>query len=332
MPSPLLEVKKATKIFKSGIAKKHWTVAVENLSLTVPGDTPLFITIAGESGSGKTTLANLVLAFLAPTSGEILYEGKNIQDMGKKELFRFRREVQVIFQDPYEVYNPFYVIDHVFKTVIRNFKLGGSKNEARGIMEEALRVVGLDPGEVLGKYPHEFSGGELQRITVARAFLSRPKLIVADEPVSMIDASLRVKLLDLLRKLKEEFEISFLYITHDLSTAYHIGDSILILYRGSVAESGDTELVMKSPKHPYVRLLIDSIPLPNPSKRWEEDWLYGQGLEEVESDAVLAGCKFRKRCPYATAICAEAPPPLYALNSSHNVSCYLYSQEALRSD
>ena len=327
MPSPLLEVKDVTKIFKRGIAKKHWTVALENFSLIIPGDTPTLTTIAGESGSGKSTLAYLVLGFLAPTSGDVLYKGKSIQIMKRKEQNRLYRAVQIIFQDPYEVYNPFYRIDHVFKTVIRNLGLAQSKNEVKKITENALRFVDLDPEEILGKYPHEFSGGQLQRIMVARTFLTKPNLIVADEPVSMIDASLRAKVLESLAKIKEEFGISFLYITHDLSTAYQISDNIVILYKGAKVESGNIEEVMKRPKHPYTQLLINSVPSPKPSKKWKGNLqaFSKQELEEAKPDTYLAGCKFRERCPHAMKICIENSPPSYKINSNHNVACYLYA-------
>ncbi|MGQ9632084.1 MAG: ABC transporter ATP-binding protein [bacterium] len=320
METALLEVRNATKIFSVG--RRRWTTALENFSLTIHSDSPVITTIAGESGSGKTTLARLILGFLAPTSGEILYKGRNIWEITGREWTLFRREVQAIFQDPYEVYNPFYKVDHVFKIVIKKFRLASSDGEAKKVMEDALEVVGLRSDEVLGKYPHQLSGGQRQRIMVARAFLLKPRLIVADEPVSMIDASLRAIVLEIMLKLKKDFGISFLYITHDLSTAYQISDSIFILYRGSVAESGDAATVIKNPKHPYTQLLVGSIPVPDPDSRWK-GYIELPPEEEAQADSVK-GCKFCSRCPHAMEICSQNSPPLYRVGENHRASCYLY--------
>lgn len=321
MASPLMEVKNLTKIYGGGLFRKERTVALEDFSLTISGDRPGITTIAGESGSGKTTLANLVLAFLDPTSGQILYQGNNIWEVSKQEWFDYRREVQGIFQDPYGTYNPFYKVDFVFDMVISKFKLASSKVEARRITEEALEIVGLRSDEILGKYPHQLSGGQRQRIMVARAFLLKPRLIVADEPVSMIDASLQVRILDILLKLKEDFGIAFLYITHDLSTAYQISDDIFILYLGSIMEKGDIDGVMQNPQHPYTQLLLRSIPVPDPDEPW-------QGRLELPPEEEIAvagvgGCKYYTRCPFAMDVCHQAPPPLYEVGPDHYAACYL---------
>ena len=318
MQPPLLEVRNLTKIYGEGLLRKEQTVALEDFSLAVLADSPRITTIAGESGSGKTTLANLILRFLSPTTGEVLYRGKNIVAMSRKELFDLRREIQAIFQNPFEVYNPFYKVDHVFSFAIRKFNLARNSSEARRITEEALEIVGLRPEEILGKYPHELSGGQRQRIMVARAFLLKPRLIVADEPVSMIDASLQVRILDIFERLKSEFGISFLYITHDLSTAYQISDDIYILYLGSVMEKGDIEAVMQDPQHPYTQLLVSSIPVPDPSVRW-----VGR-LElppEIEGQVrVIGRCKYVDRCEHAWSGCQEAPP-LVQVGDNHWVAC-----------
>src|SRR5258706_2473256 len=256
-----------TKIYRGGLLNKDQNVALGGFSFVIPGETPQITTIAGESGSGKTTLANLALGFLTPTSGEILYRGKNIWKMSRRERFQFRREVQAIFQDPYGSFNPFYKVDSVFQMVIGKFKLAHNKVEAQKITDEALEVVGLRPKEILGKYPHQLSGGQRQRIMIARAFLLKPRLIVADEPVSMVDASLQVRIIEIFQQIKTEFNISFLYITHDLSTAYQISDDIFVLYRGSVMERGGIDAVIQHPRHPYTQLLINSVPVPDPDIR-----------------------------------------------------------------
>src|SRR5258708_15626074 len=245
----LLEVRNVRKVFDSGgfLKKKNQTIALENFSLTIPDDRPTFTAVAGESGSGKTTLANLILGFLHPTSGEVLYNGQNLAQMTRDEHQVFRREVQAIFQDPFDVYNPFYNVDHMLTTPITKFRLARTKAGINDLMVEALRKVGLRPEDTLGRYPHQLSGGQRQRVTIARALLLKPRLIIADEPVSMVDASLRATILENLRTLNQEFGISFLYITHDLTTAYQMCHNIIVLYRGSVAEIGDVDHVIKEP-------------------------------------------------------------------------------------
>src|SRR5262245_61373362 len=231
-------------------------------------DKPSITAIAGESGSGKTTLARLLLGVIQPSHGEILYRGQNLATMDNKSRKTFRREVQAIFQDPYEAYNPVYKVDQTLTTPVRKFKLATSKEDEHRRIEDSLRKAGLRPEETLGRYPHQLSGGQRQRIMVARSLLLSPRVLLADEPVSMVDASLRATILESLVKLKRELGISLVYITHDLTTAYQVSQNIYILYRGSVAEVGSVDKVIKDPKHPYTRLLISSIPLPDPDRPW----------------------------------------------------------------
>src|SRR5258706_14762253 len=183
-------------------------------------------------------MAMLLLGFIAPTSGKILYKGKDIHNLRGEEQMMFRREVQAVFQDPFAVFNPFYTVDHLLTVPIERFKLAKSKSEAMDKMVEALTAVGLRPGDVLGRFPHQISGGQRQRINVARALLLKPRLLIADEPVSMVDASLRANILETLRNLQRDHGVSIVYITHDLTTAYHIPKSIIFLYRGAVMEAG----------------------------------------------------------------------------------------------
>lgn len=277
----LLELRNVSKIYGGGFLQKAGVTALKDFSLSLPVDSPRIVALAGESGSGKTTAARLALGLLEPTSGQILYKGVDLQRMSRQEAIDFRREVQAIFQDPYEVYNPVYKVDHVFNVLVSRFRLASSRAAARPLIAEALRVVGLNADEILGKYPHQLSGGQRQRIMVARAFLLKPRLIVADEPVSMVDASLRAAILDIMLKLKNEFGISFLYITHDLSTAYQFSDEIFIMNRGEVVESGDSQAVIDNPTHPYTQLLIRSIPIPDPDMKWE-------GKLEIEQENLPA--------------------------------------------
>ena len=319
----LLEIKQVTKIFGHG---QSATTALDDFSLSINGEVPSFTTIAGESGSGKTTLARLLLGFMAPTRGEVLYRGKNLAKMSGKERHMFRHEVQAIFQDPFEVFNPFYKVDHLLTVPIEMFGLARSADEARSQMEQALVAVGLRPEETLGRYPHQLSGGQRQRLTIARALLLHPRLIIADEPVSMVDASLRATILESLRTLYRDFGISFLYITHDLTTAYQISDSIIILYRGSIAELGDVDRVIGEPKHPYSQLLINSIPEPDLSRRWPDDQIPSTTIDAHGRRS--RGCKFADRCPFQMPICREQIPPLYRTEPGRAAACFLHQAGA----
>ena len=320
--SDLLEFKNVTKTYSRGLLSRVSTTALNDISLKLETEQPTILTVAGESGSGKTTLAMLLLGFITPTSGQILYKGKDIQTLRGEERMLFRREVQAVFQDPFAVFNPFYTVDHLLSVPIDRFKLAKSKSEARAIMVEALTAVGLRPGDVLGRFPHQLSGGQRQRINVARALLLRPKLLVADEPVSMVDASLRANILETLRGLQRNHGVSIIYITHDLTTAYHIAKSIIVLYRGSVMEAGDVDTVIKTPQHPYTRLLIDSIPWPDINRRWGETEIKAK---EMELSDHVSGCKFSSRCPFVMDKCKEIPP-LFRLNQHQAASCYLFEQ------
>ncbi|MYE25724.1 MAG: ABC transporter ATP-binding protein [Chloroflexi bacterium] len=283
----------------------------------------LFSALWGSRCSGKTTLARLGLAMLKPTRGRVVYKGRDLWAMAKQERRDYRREVQAIFQDPFAVYNPFYTIDRLLMTPIRTFKLAKDRAQARTMMEEALDKVGLRAGEVLGRYPHQLSGGQRQRIVVARSLLLQPKIIVADEPVSMIDASLRANILTKLKELRDEFGISLLYITHDLATAHQISDQILILYRGRVVEVGEASTVIQHPQHPYTQLLVSSIPRPDPERRWEGT--VEIPLEELSPSGDRAGCLFRHRCPHAMVECGRTPGD-YAGGYGQTVACYLYKE------
>jgi oligopeptide/dipeptide ABC transporter ATP-binding protein len=322
--TPLLEVRNASKTYGGGlIRKRDVTVALDNLSYSIPDGPASMTAIAGESGSGKTTLALLMMGFLTPTSGQVFYRGKDVATMSTAERRQFRREVQPIFQDPYEAFNPFYRIDHVLETPLRRFELAGSKREARSQIEEALERVGLRPNETLGRFPHQLSGGQRQRVGVARALLCRPRVIVADEPVSMVDASLRATILASLQILNRELGISIIYITHDLTTAYQICDNIVVLYLGTVAEVGTVERVIRTPKHPYTQLLVSSIPVADRRRRWGED-------APSETDATphtsgsRVGCPFAPRCPSVMPMCRENPPPLFVPDGQRAAACFLY--------
>ena len=268
MSKNLLEIKNVTKVYQRGLLSSHAKVALKEFSLTLKEDEPTILTVAGESGSGKTTLAMLLLGFITPTTGEILYKGQNIVSLRGPDRIAYRREVQAVFQDPFAVFNPFYTVDHLLTVPIKQFKLAKSGRDARNKMDEALNAVGLRPEDVLGRFPHQLSGGQRQRINVARALMLKPRLLIADEPVSMVDASLRANILESLRNMHRDHGVTIIYITHDLTTAYHVADSITVLYRGDVVEKGDVESVIRNPQHAYTRLLVDSIPWPNLDQKW----------------------------------------------------------------
>ncbi|MFN8444161.1 MAG: ABC transporter ATP-binding protein [Caldilineaceae bacterium] len=317
----LLQVQNVSKIFGGeGLRKKDVTVAVDDVTFSIADDRPTITAIAGESGSGKSTLALLMMGQIAPNSGQVMYRGKDLARMTRDEKSTLTRELQPIYQDPYAAYNPFYRVDHVLQMPIKRFGLASSKEESRQLIEQAMEKVGLRPAETLGRFPHQLSGGQKQRLMVARALLCQPKVVMADEPVSMVDASLRATILSSLRKLKQDFGISILYITHDLTTAYQISENILIMYAGSVVEAGSVEQVIRKPKHPYTQLLVSSIPLPDKNKRWG-----GVEIEEVQTRK-STGCKFAPRCPMAMEECWSQRPAFYTPDQERTVACFLYKE------
>jgi len=320
--APLIEAVDVSKRFAGRLGRES-TLALAGLSLAIHAEKPSIIAVVGESGSGKTTLARLLLGLAEPSDGAVRYRGTDLRRLGHAERLAFRRDVQAIFQDPYGVYNPFYRVDHVLWTPVRRFRLAGTRAAARELIGTALRTVGLRPEEILGRFPHQLSGGQRQRVMVARMLLLRPKLIVADEPVSMVDASLRATILGSLRQLKDDHGISILYITHDLATAYQVSDAILVLYRAQIVEAGAIERVVSAPQHPYTRLLISAIPRTEMGRQWltsEED-----SMREGPA-ASSAGCCFAHRCPHVGADCLTGPPGLHRTESRRAVACVRYRE------
>ena len=320
----LLEAREVTKSFGGGLLDRRHTVALRHFSLGLAEGHPSVTAVVGESGSGKTTLARLLLGLLTPTEGQVAYRGRDLTAMSRAEWRTFRREVQAVFQDPYEVYNPFYRVDHVLAVPVAKFRLATSRAGARALIEDALRAVGLRPDETMGRFPHQLSGGQRQRVMVARALLLRPRVILADEPVSMVDASLRATILGALRQMTLDLQIPVIYITHDLATAYQIAENIIVLYRGAVVEAGDVELVVKDPRHPYTQLLVGSIPLPGTERTWTADSAPVPASPRPAAGAL--GCLFEDRCPSAMPACRLSPPPLFRTDPHRVVSCLLYRQ------
>jgi len=317
---PLLKVENVTKIYESGLIFKKKVLALEDISFDIEGSRAEILGIIGESGSGKSTLAKIILRTIKPTRGYIFYKGKDISKLEGNELKEFYKEVNAIFQDPYSSANPLRKIDDILLTPIRKFNIAKTKEEEEEIINKALDMVNLRYDEVIGKYPHELSGGQLQRVMLARLFIIKPRLVIADEPVSMIDASLRANILNIIHKYKEYERISFIYITHDLSTAKYVCDRMIVLYRGSIVEEGPADEILRKPLHPYTQLLMESVPLPDPTKRWSKPI----ALAKLEETVTLsAGCKFYDRCPYKTDRCKKEKPLLRDVGG-RRVACHLY--------
>jgi peptide/nickel transport system ATP-binding protein len=260
----LLELAHVDKIFTRGGLLSHRRVrAVNDVGFRIEADEPVIFAIIGESGSGKSTLARMILNIMPPTSGSIAFRGRDLSTIRTgADRLAFMAAVQPIFQNPFEAFNPLKRLDHYLHVTARRFaQLEGAALERR--TDEVLRQVGLSLAEVSGRFPHELSGGQLQRVAIARALLSRPALIVADEPVSMVDASLRMSIVNLFRTLRDDLGISIVYITHDLATAYYISDRIIIMRNGQVVEEGKARSVLSAPQHPYSRQLKEAVLSPD---------------------------------------------------------------------
>lgn len=306
MTQHFLEVRDVSKVYRlGGLIGATKIAAVDHVSFTLEAGSPKILSIVGESGSGKTTLARMIARLVQPTDGEILIEGKSSSGrLSHAQMKEFRRRVQPIFQNPFESFSSRKTVDTYLFETAHNILGARTKAEAHRAVDEALASVGLSAERVIGRYPNQFSGGELQRVSVARAMIPRPELLVADEPVSMIDASLRMNVVNLFKKLRDEYNVTILYITHDLSTAYYVSDLIAIMYRGNIVEFGPSARVLKQPAHPYTELLLDSV------AKIGEKWGDLIRLPDMESKEYgYAACKFAGRCPYVRNICREVKPP-----------------------
>jgi peptide/nickel transport system ATP-binding protein len=319
--SAMLDVEELTKIFhiRQGFSSKEFH-AVDAASFTLDSDKPEIFAVVGESGSGKTTLSRMILGMEEPSEGVLNYKGRSVAGLSAREKRSwFYKEVQPVFQDPFAAFSPLKRIDHYLYETASNYKMTDKKGADKYI-NDALQTVGLTLAEVKGRYPNELSGGQAQRVAIARALITKPDLIVADEPVSMLDASLRMSIVNMFRKLKEEQEVSVVYITHDLATAYYAGDRIVVMLRGWIVEMGSAEQVLGNPLHPYTQNLKKSIPSINVSEEWNEK----VDLAVVETDEYTrTGCKFAGRCPAVMDICHHKVPPNIE-QDGRTVKCFLY--------
>ena len=318
---PLLRVERVSRHFKIGNALSRSTLhAVDDVSFTV-GEREI-VAIAGESGSGKSTVARLLAKIYKPTSGEVYFQGKPLSGIrSRRERLRYSGLVPMVFQDPFASINPVFRVSH---GVMRALKLHRPELTAEQRLTEAARVfeaVGLNPGgEVLQRYPHELSGGQRQRVGFAQALAMRSKLILADEPVSMLDVSIRIGLLNVMARLRDEEGVSILYITHDLASARYVSDRLIVMYAGHLVERGAAEEVLSNPRHPYTQLLLSAVPDP------KAELNVGAGTDRGDPPKVInpaPGCRFRGRCPLAVAICHEVTPQLVELAPGHDAACHV---------
>jgi oligopeptide/dipeptide ABC transporter ATP-binding protein len=318
---PLLRVDRMSRHFKIGNAVSRRILhAVDDASFTV-GEREI-VAVAGESGSGKSTVARVLAKIYKPTSGEVYFQGKPLSAIrSRRERLRYSGLVPMVFQDPFSSLNPVFRVSH---GVMRALKLHRPELTREQRFTEAVRVfdaVGLNPGaEVLQRYPHELSGGQRQRVGFAQALAMRPKLILADEPVSMLDVSIRIGLLNVMAKLRDEEGVSILYITHDLASARYVSDRLIVMYAGHIAETGPAEEVLGNPRHPYTQLLLSAVPDPRAELNVAAETDRGEPPKVIDP---TPGCRFRWRCPLAITICHEVTPQLAELAAGHEAACHV---------
>jgi oligopeptide/dipeptide ABC transporter ATP-binding protein len=290
--------------------------AVDDVSLSIPeGET---LGIVGESGCGKTTLARCIVRLLQPTAGRVRFRGHDITTASRRELRPLRREFQIVFQDPQASLNPRKRVSQIVGAPLRLRGLRGAAVDAR--TRELLARVGLDP-QHLNRFPHEFSGGQRQRIGIARALALRPKLIIADEPVSALDVSIQAQIINLLEDLQDEFKLTYIFVAHDLGVIRHVSDRIAVMYLGKIVELGPAEEVYSRPIHPYTLSLLSALPIPDPKANAEREQIVLEG--DIPSPAnPPAACRFHTRCPYATEICSQEEPALVNYGNDHWAACH----------
>jgi len=299
--------------------KTEYVRAVDDVSFSVAkGESVGFV---GESGCGKTTMGRAILRLVEPTSGKVYCDGVDIVSLDKKQLKTQRRKMQMIFQDPHGSLNPRRTVSEILRQSITIHALADTKAEEDVMIKDTLEEVGLEPAEEFGaRYPILLSGGQRQRVGVARVLILRPKFVVADEPISMLDVSVRIGVLELLLRIRDEFGISLVYITHDLATARYICDRIAIMYLGKIVEIAPTEVIYSNPIHPYTRALILAVPVPDPTVKMEE--LPIKGYVPVSVTDTFSACRFHPRCLYTEEQCAREDPPLVEVEPGHYVACF----------
>lgn len=312
--TPLVQVKNLSKYFSVGGEKLK---AVDQLNLDIfEGET---VGLVGESGCGKSTAGRTIVRLYEPTDGEVLFQGKNIFNYSDSQMAKVRREIQLIFQDPYASLNPRMTVDEIIAEPLTIHGIVKGKAKKKRV-EELLKLVGLSP-EHSNRFPHEFSGGQRQRIGIARALALNPKFIVCDEPISALDVSIQAQVVNLLKELQKEMGLTYLFIAHDLSMVKYISDRILVMYLGRMVELTDSESLYSDPLHPYTKALLSAVPIPDPTIKRERIVLKGDVPSPINPPS---GCVFRTRCPNAMEVCSTAVPEWKEQKPGHFVACHLY--------
>jgi peptide/nickel transport system ATP-binding protein len=327
MTEPVITVRGLTKYYQprigisslfGGLGTKKLVKAVDGVSFSVMRGE--IFGLVGESGSGKTTTGQLCVRALDPTSGSVLFDGVDLASLGGEKIRKLRRRLQMIYQDPFDAIDPrFKVFDVVAEGAIAH-SVAKSKEQLEEMVSGILAKVGLQGDEILGRYPHQLSGGQRQRLAFARAAILSPDFVVADEPVSMLDASVKAEVLNSMLKLRDDFNISFMFITHDLSWARHVSDRIAVMYLGKIVEVAEADELVKNPLHPYTKALMAATPIPDPKEGRPKVMAIGEIPSAID---VPPGCSFHPRCPYAFDRCNVEIPELREIGSGHYVSCHL---------
>jgi oligopeptide/dipeptide ABC transporter ATP-binding protein len=323
---PLLRVQGLTRHFRvGGLFSRQMLHAVDDVDFTIAAGE--IVALVGESGSGKSTIARLLARVYRPTAGEIYFEGRPISSQrSRKRRLAYSSDVPMVFQDPYSSISPAYRVEHAISRAIKLHRRGIGRTSRRQEIERIFGSVGLTPpGVAARKFPYELSGGQRQRVGFAQALAFKPKLIIADEPVSMLDVSIRIGILNLMTELREREGVSFLYITHDVASARYISDRVLVMYAGHLVEEGPTEVVLQRPKHPYTQLLLSAVPDPRAPLGISDSADAGEPPKVIDPKP---GCRFQPRCPYAIAQCGIETPVLRELGTRRRVACFVAQEDA----